>query len=239
MPAGFPGSVVAIDWSGAKAASTQRATIRAATAHGTDLPEIVGGRTRDQTIDAVCAHPGRLLVGLDFSFGFPEWFAREHGCATIDDVWSLAERDGDTWLGCTPPFWRARCLVPSEHRFRRCEERTRARGFPAKSIFQLVGNGQVGAGSVRGMPLLARLRAEGFAIWPFDAAGERTAFEIYPSAMPAAGRGRGNPRFATQHDRDAFVSALAMWEHRDELASLPAATDPTVLIEGDLWTPPS
>ena len=67
-----------------------------------------------------------------------------------------------------------------------CETRLRAEGLPAKSIFQLVGNGQVGAGSVRGMPFLARLRAEGFAIWPFDAASARTVFEIYPTAMRAA-----------------------------------------------------
>ena len=56
---------------------------------------------------------------------------------------------------------------PATQRFRRCEQR-----YPnAKSIFQLVGNGQVGAGSVRGMPLVARLRAAGLAIWPFDAPG--------------------------------------------------------------------
>ena len=53
----------------------------------------------------------------------------------------------------------------------------------AKSIFQLVGNGQVGAGSVLGMPLLTRLRERGFSVWPFDASAGRTAFEIYPSRL--------------------------------------------------------
>ena len=56
-------------------------------------------------------------------------------------------------------------------------------GYPAKSVFQLVGNGQVGRGSVRGMPHLARLRAEGFAIWPFDGASDRLVVEIYPSLL--------------------------------------------------------
>ncbi len=50
------------------------------------------------------------------------------------------------------------------------------------------------------------LRAEGFAIWPFDAAGTRTALEIYPSALrrlvPDA-----RP-FAGNDERDAVCSAL-------------------------------
>ena len=64
-----------------------------------------------------------------------------------------------------------------------CENRLHVAGFPAKSVFQLVGNGQVGRGSVRGMPHLARLRAEGFAIWPFDGARDRLVVEIYPSLL--------------------------------------------------------
>ena len=28
-----------------------------------------------------CSYPAPVLVGFDFSFGFPAWFAREHGCA--------------------------------------------------------------------------------------------------------------------------------------------------------------
>src|SRR5207237_3984643 len=123
-----------------------------------------------------------------------------------------AAGEGEGWLRPPPPFWRTRCGVAPRQRFRRCEER-----FPtAKSIFQLVGNGQVGAGSVRGMPLLAELSTEGFAIWPFDAAGVRTALEIYPSALrplvPDAGP------FASNDERDAVCSALVTWEHRASLA---------------------
>ena len=142
--------------------------------------------------------------------------------------------------GRPQPFWRERCNVAVEQRFRACELRLRAAGFPAKSIFQLVGNGQVGAGSVRGMPLLARLRAEGFTIWPFEAASERTVFEIYPTAMRAEEfPGWDLTRFTSTHERDACISALVMWRYRDVMATLEAATDPVTRIEGDVWVPSS
>jgi hypothetical protein len=229
---------VAIDWSGAKDRRTQTNSICVAIIRDGNSWELSAGRTREETIDYVLGRKPPVLVGFDFSFGVPAWFAREHGCTTIDDVWTLAARAGEAWLTPAPPFWRHRCEVALERRYRRCEERLRAAGFPAKSIFQLVGNGQVGAGSVRGMPLLARLRAEGFTIWPFEAASARTAFEIYPTAMRVERFPRWDlTRFISTHARDACISALAMWRHRNTLATLEAATDPVTRLEGDVWLP--
>ena len=184
-----------------------------------------------------CAGP--VIAGFDFSFGFPAWFAHEHDCATIADVWALTARQGERWLASPPPppFWRDHCEVPTEQRFRRCEESLRHAGFPPKSIFQLVGNGQVGAGSVRGMPHLGRLRGAGFAIWPFDDATDRTAMEIYPSLMRRRAPRHDAGNFANAHERDAVVSARVLWDHRETVAALEAATDPKTLIEGDVWTP--
>ncbi len=230
----FRGSVVGIDWSGARDPRAQLDGIRRADVFSGGFV-VTGGRTRDETVADLIRTDGPLLVGLDFSFGFPAWFAHEQGCRTIDDVWELAAHDGEAWLRAQPPFWRERCDVPVEQRFRACEVRLRDAGFPAKSIFQLVGNGQVGAGSVRGMPLLAQLRSAGFAIWPFDAAGERTVFEVYPTAMRAV---VDVGDFDTPHDRDAAHAAVAMALHYDEMAGLAAATDPVTSLEGDVWTPP-
>jgi hypothetical protein len=226
-------TVFAIDWSGAKTLAGQRKGICVATARGSGV-ETSAGRTRNQTIEFVETLPAPVVVGFDFSFGVPEWFAREHGCTSIADVWSLAERDGERWLEPTPPFWNKRNEVPLERRFRRCELAL----APAKSIFQLVGNGQVGPGSVRGMPLLTRLRANGFAIWPFDDPGERTAFEIYPSRLRKLAPHHDVGPFANEHERDAVVSARVISEHRASFATLEATTDPTTLIEGDVWMPP-
>jgi hypothetical protein len=220
-------TVIAVDWSGARPAKG----IWISVVQGGEVVESRAASTREEAVTYVhhCAPP--VIAGFDFSFGVPEWFARAHGCTSIDEVWALAKRDGERWLAPTPPFWRARCAVPREQRFRICETR-----YPsAKSIFQLVGNGQVGAGSVRGMPLIARLRAGGTAIWPFDPPGDRAAFEIYPSALrtlvPAAGP------FENDHERDAVCSALVMWRHRETVAALRATTDPTTRLEGDIWAP--
>ena len=147
---------------------------------------------------------GPFVAGFDFSFGLPEWFAREHGCATIDDVWALAARDGERWLAPDPAVLAGALRRPAaSNASGRCEDALSRR---AKSIFQLVGNGQVGAGSVRGMPLLARLRAAGHR----DLAVRRRrasapSFEIYPSALRKHSPHRRRDRSQNEHERDAVV----------------------------------
>ena len=223
-------TVITVDWSGAKSPNLKSGIWLAVVREGRVVESRALARREEAVAYVVdCTLP--VIAGFDFSFGVPEWFAREHGCATIDDVWALAASDGEQWLAPSPPFWRTRCDVPPERRFRTCETR-----YPrAKSVFQLVGNGQVGAGSVRGMPLLAQIRAAGVAIWPFDQPGPRTAFEIYPSALRAKVADAGP--FANEHERDAVCSALVMWEERETVAALSAATDPTIRLEGDIWAP--
>jgi hypothetical protein len=228
----FPAAVVAVDWSGARSVGAQRSGICVAISRGGDV-EATAGRTRVETIDVVEALAAPVVVGFDFSFGFPEWFARERGCATIADVWALAGRDGEAWLRPMPPFWRDRCDVPADRRFRVCELDL----GPAKSIFQLVGDGQVGAGSVRGMPFLARLRANGFAIWPFDPPAARTALEIYPNRLRRLLRAEADRHYRSAHERDAVESVRVMWNCRASFADLTAATDPTTRIEGAVWMP--
>jgi hypothetical protein len=85
------------------------------------------------------------------------------------------------------------------------------------------------------MPLLAEMRAHGVAIWPFDAPAARTAFEIYPSALRPLTNAAGP--FRTDDERDAVCSAQVMWDARETVAALRAATDPTTRLEGDVWAP--
>jgi hypothetical protein len=250
---------IAIDWSGDRTERGQRERIVAATVRDGRVVDVRAGRTRDEVFDALCASSEPSLVGLDFSFSVPAWFAREHGCAAVDDVWSLVAVHGESWLReCPPPFWGpagTRCALAIDARFRVCESRLRAAGRQPKSIFQLRGAGCVAAGSLRGMPGLAGLRDSGIAVWPFDAAGPRTVFEVYPSLYArvatndAEGRARHLERFgtdvlaapereaaiATDDAFDAVVSALAMWDRRAELLALEATTDPVTRIEGDLF----
>ena len=229
--------VIAVDWSGARAAGAQRQAIWTTTVRNGRVVDSAGGRTRAEVVDALVAIDEPVLAGLDFSFSVPAWFAHAHGCDDVDAVWKLAAVDGEEWLLPTPPFWRDRCAVPPERRFRHCEERLRRAGFQPKSLFQLVGNGQVGAGSVRGMPLLKQLRTAGFSVWPFAAPSERTVMEIYPSLLRARAPHVDTETYASEHARDATVAALVMWEHRAALARLHAAADGVHALEGDVWDP--
>jgi hypothetical protein len=223
-------TVIAVDWSGAKRPNL-KSGIWLAQVRDDRLVESRALRTREEAIDHLLGLTSPFIAGFDFSFGVPEWFATERGCSTVDDVWAAAGRDGERWLAPTPPFWRDKCELPREKRFRACEER-----YPrAKSVFQLVGAGMVGPGSIRGMPLLAKLRAAGVAIWPFDPPGDRTVFEIYPSALrPLVPQAGG---FVNEHERDAACSAMVMWRCRETVAALRAATDPTTRLEGNVWAP--
>ena len=131
------------------------------------------------------------------------------------------------------------------------------KGIRAKSVFQLTGAGAVGVGSLRGMATLDRLRAAGFAIWPFDPLRVPAAIEIYPRILsgeivkshPDACRrylrehyGQLPPevreRAAHPEDAfDAFVSALRMWAHVEDLLALPDVTSPVLKREGVIWYP--
>jgi hypothetical protein len=257
---------IAIDWSGAVSDVTQRRHIVAATVRDGRVLEVTAGRTRaevaqwlEATTIATASVDAPALVGLDFSFSVPEWFARSRGCESIDAVWAYVAEHGEQWLAdCPPPFWgrrATRCTLATDARYRACEQRLRAHRRQPKSVFQIAGAGAVGTGSLRGMPWLARLRARGFAIWPFDDVGACSVLEVYPSLYAKvathdlAGRAAHlaslppsvlGPRerdaaIATDDAFDAVVSALAMWERRDDLLALEAATDATLALEGDLW----
>ena len=228
--------MVAIDWSGAKGEGRIRG-IWVTAMRGDELVVDRGSWSRAEAVDFVMTQPTPVIAGFDFSFGVPAWFAAVLGCATIDDVWSKAETECDAWLAPAPPFWNTRCVLDDAKRFRACEKRLRAAGFPAKSVFQLVGNGQVGRGSVRGMPHLARLRAEGFAIWPFDGASDRLVVEIYPSLLRRRFPDLDDGAAPTNDARDARVSARAMTARAEAFMRLVAAADPVTRIEGDVWVP--
>ena len=94
--------------------------------------------------------------------------------------------------------------------------------------------------------MLARLRREGFAIWPFDVRTLAVVVEVYPRActgavvksdrmararlarraLSAALRDVRERAVASEDAFDAAVTALVMAEHSDELASLDPPDDP-------------
>jgi hypothetical protein len=234
-------TVIAIDWSG-RQGTDQIHAIRAAIVREGAAIEVWADLTRDDVVaELLTLTDPNVVVGMDFSFGYPEWVGQWHGCHDGTELWPLVATQGEQWLQtCPPPFFGAKGTrrAAQIELLRACERRV-----GAKSTFQLAGAGHVGTGTIRGVPCLMRLRAGGFAVWPFDTASPRTVVEIYPSALrryadlttlPA----RVKAAVANnENTRDAVVSALVMHEHRDALTTLGAATDETTRLEGDAWTP--
>ena len=254
--------VVAIDWSGAVSGADQK--IWLAEVQNGRVVRLEAGRDRlkiaRHLIEEGRKDPG-LVVGLDFAFSLPGWFLRSRGLANAPALWELVDREGELWLSnCAPPFWgRPGTRRPDlEEHFRRTDlEVPAVEGIRPKSVFQVGGAGAVGTGSLRGMPVLRKLRDAGFSVWPFDPARLPLVLEIYPRALtgavlktsPKARDSYLRSRFpelssdimrmaaASDDAFDALVSALVMWEHRDALTTPPADLTPDDMLEGRIWLP--
>jgi hypothetical protein len=169
--------------------------------------------------------------------------------------------DGEAgrWLAaCEPPLWGAAAGRPplAEH-FRVAKRVGAIAGTSCKSVFQIGGAGAVGTGSIRGMPVLHRLREAGFAVWPFTPPARATLIEIYPrlftgpvnksdeacrrayieSRFPSLDPALRELAWSCEDAFDAAVSALVMARHAGELAALRKAPDARTLLEGDIWQP--
>jgi hypothetical protein len=238
-----------------------------AEARDRSLARLERGRDRDRLVDHLldlAARESALVVGLDFAFSFPAWFLRTIGVASAPEAWDLAAREGESWLErCDPPLWgrpgKPRPpLARGRSPFRRTEgERLPIRGVAPKSVFQIGGDGSVGTGSIRGMPALLRLRAAGFAIWPFDPPRFPMALEIYPRwltgrvqkrsavsrrlhlAVHAGREDRALVEIAASNEDafDAAASAIEMARHAASFARLEPATEREHRLEGRIWNP--
>jgi hypothetical protein len=250
---------IAIDWSGRARGAAE--TIWLARVVGGELVELDNGRERDEVVAHAVAHARdgeRTVLGLDFAFGFPAWYAEREGWSTGRDAWqAMAERGDGLLAACEDPFW-GRPGRPAQQLGAGLRATEQAVGGPAKSVFQIGGAGAVGTGSVRGMPHLATLAHAGFRVWPFDDPGWPLVVEIYPRLFaPGVVKSQGASRRGFLDERltgqdpvlleraassedafDAAVSALALAAHAEELAALPAI-DPAsaVRLEGAIWRP--
>jgi hypothetical protein len=216
--------ILAVDWSGAR--TREARAIWLAEARDGRLVRLEGGRGREQLVAHLLEEAERdpeLVVGLDFAFSLPEWFLRAQGIDDVSNAWDLVSREAEAWLlDPQPPFWRAR-KPPGEAAFRQTELEC---GGRPKSVFQLVGAGQVGTGSLRGIPFLPRLR-ERLAIWPFDEPHLPLLVEIYPRLYARDGA------YPNEHARDAAAAALAMSRWPGDWRRLPH--DPEYALEGRIW----
>lgn len=255
---------IAVDWSGARHRPEQKIWL-CEVVRG-QVRRLEPGRNREQVVDHLIERAGEpdteLRVGLDFAFSFPAGFLTKRAHHEVASVWREAEALGERWLAhCPFPFWGkpGSTKPPLGHQLHRQTEIDIARetGLRPFSVFQIGGAGAVGVGSIRGMPLLTRLRSAGFSVWPFDAADPPMVLEIWPRLF-LGGLRKADPgerqRFldrrlpqvtgpARQAARDsddaldALVTALAMDRHGGQLAGLAAARDPIRRLEGEIWRP--
>ena len=252
--------IVAVDWSGKFKRAEEflwLAEVRDGRvvdlSSGLSRPELVA-----RLIEMARDDP-RMVVGLDFAFSFPRWWCVERGWSTGREVWSGMQAEGEHLLAtCEPPLW-GRPGKPNPHskeqRFRRTDLEDNLRG--AKSVFQIGGAGAVGTGSIRGMPHLLTLAANGFTVWPFEPCGVPAVVEIYPRALTGpVNKSRWADRHAyllarfpeqprdlieraagSEDAFDAAVSALVMGAHAAKLETVPSLAEDVYRIEGKIWRP--
>ncbi len=251
---------IAIDWSGAITGEASRLWI--ARAVGGSLTALFAPGSRGAVCDFLLdrrRESAPCLVGLDFAFSVPQWYAAAQEWRDARDVWRAARDDGEQWLReCPPPFW-GRPGVPRTHDSAlglRETERGWTSAARPKSVFQVGGAGSVGTGSVRGMPMLYALSDAGWSVWPFDAPSTHTLVEIYPRLFtgPVVKRDvTSREAFLTEHDlpvdtafrnamcasEDAFDAGISALEMSRRIAVSPLAhiIDPIARIEGRIWVP--
>lgn len=258
--------VIAVDWSGAVDGAAKKIWLAEVDARTKEVVRLECGRDRNQLATHILSEARvspDLVVGFDFAFSLPEWFLSERDLADAPALWALVGHEGEKWLAdCKPPFWgrgQTRRPALSQHLRRTDREVPPVGGVRPKSVFQIGGAGAVGTGSIRGMPLLQRLRENGFSVWPFDAMAFPLVIEIYPRLLTGAVV-KGDPSSrraylaahcpqltseigdlgASSEDAfDALVSALVMADHSDAFATLAPAEDATRLREGRIWYPSS
>ena len=254
--------IIAVDWSGAIHTAHNHIWLAEATP-SSGLIRLECGRNRTELATHLLSlPPGGLVVGFDFAFSFPAWFAHELGIAAAPQLWAHVAAEGEQWLArCEPPFW-GRPGKPRPIQTQptlRCTDATvpRTNGIAPKSVFQVGGAGAVGTGSLRGMPVLHALHSHGARVWPFTDRGWPLVLEIYPRLLTGSVRKsnasarealidarypslREDFRRAAIASEDAFdaaVSALEMAHDVENLKELPVETDPIMKLEGRIWHP--
>ncbi len=202
--------VVAVDYSGDKGpgqrkkiwAAVWTASARAGRVDGGSML-LEDGRSREELTEwliGLAAETPAMVVGIDCCFSYPAWFLKEHGCASVFDLWRhVTAGHGEQWLGTTCAeherdvrFWGRPHKRPEQfsgvnlsRMMRRTDmenkieqalaggDAARAalmRGITPKSPFQIGGSGSVGTGSLRAMPWLEQMHEAGFRVWPFESA---------------------------------------------------------------------
>ena len=234
--------------------------------------------TSSEVVDYLTSLEVPTVAGLAFCFSAPQSFVERNPGETIEDLWRWCSGvAGDDDLAKIPPdlpkpFRHVEHLRrPDESdsvHFRKTE-RDIAKELlvePA-SIFDIGGEGSVGALAIKGMPMLAALRDAGAAIWPIDPPlldDGLTCVEIFPRAVWTSLYPAEYPRSKKNvmrrwnfiadlrdhrvnitssrakeiaADERAFDALLTAWALRRYAGTLRFEDDAVAAIEGKIWFP--
>jgi hypothetical protein len=246
--------VFAVDWSGARVGEDRHLWVAEVDADAGRLVGLAPATRRaaiDQLIAAADRAAGAMVAGLDFSFSLPAWWLTVNRIGTVNELWADSARLEGWLAACAAPFWgrpgRPRPGLPAHQEYRRTELAATPR---PRSTFQIGGAGAVGTGSLRGLPHLARLRAAGVGIWPWDPWVAPVVAEVWPrlalggvvKSSPAARAqwvaghrdaldDRAAARIEASDDAlDAAAAALHLALDAGRVRPVPAG--PTIALEG-------
>lgn len=210
---------VGVDWSGARGPRLPGLQVAMATAGRRPpclVPPSDGrknwtrGVFTDWLVETLSGND-RVLVGLDFAFSFPrrdrgEFFpdvSDPDAPSTAFDLWRRVDdlcgaKGKDFYAGTfvEEDWYAPYFLLPGKrgarykHRLRMTDERCHCMGLGRpETVFKLVGQRQVGKGSLAGMRVLHCLRRKlpHLCIWPFDrlpkSRSVAVVVEVYPGAF--------------------------------------------------------
>lgn len=255
--------LIAVDWSG-DLDRDGAGKIWSAIVSDDGPPGLVGGLGRHAVVEMLgqrASDDPALVVGIDCSFSLPAWFLRARGYESAAELWASAPVE--EWLirGAVPFWGRPGQRRPADGHepYRETERQVRRAGAPAKSTFQIGGAGAVGTGSLRAWAHLARLRAAGFAIWPFDAPRFPMVVEVYPRlctgpvvktrvadrqsflerTYPDLPPAVSATAAASEDAFDALVTVLVMQQHAAAFTQMTPPDHPDAALEGWVWMPGS
>jgi hypothetical protein len=211
-------------------------------------------------LTAKLAEGGRQLVGFDFPMGYPAglarrltgtdkaralhgWFARRivDGPDNANNRFEVAA-DINRQLGGQGPFWGCPKARPRPHLTSLKtvdygalgldeKRRVERENPPAKPVWQLLGAGSVGSQALLGIPVVDRLAQScKAAVWPFEAPGDLTLAEVYPSLLAPAVMASGD-RIPDRAQVRLLARALFNLSCRDRLSRL-FETPPIAAEEG-------
>ena len=207
---------IGIDYSGAATPTTGLHGLRVAEASAGEEPRSVVPGSGRPTWSRQCLaewlvnllrERGRVIVGMDHAFSFPQESLKRVGLATWDGFLDYFCSQWQTDQRSVEKAREARAQVMGNRTELRLTERWTS---SAKSVFLLGGPGQVGKSTHAGIPWLRYIRrsvGEHVHFWPYDGfdipADKSCVTEVYPAML--------KNRYAlpswikTGDERDAFV----------------------------------